>query len=167
MSYSFRAAAFHRVVANVYTMTKEKPEDFLGRRIEDGVWEKEEDQVLVSMICEMNWTGANSRFMSKDEEVMKKVVLKVIRAFWLYPELYGKFTTCFAMQAVGTCVLGHKEGSKASDSVRRAVEVRDVSKMFHEMAKEIFAQNANFTTQLSHDEKNEYMTLCLKIDEKI
>jgi len=158
--YHFRAAAFWRVVANVYTMTKKNPEVFLGSRIEDDVWDNPEDQVLVNIIYDIGRFGAKNRFPTNDEEVLAKATAKVIRAFVLYPELYGKIAMCCPMQAASLAMMGNMSQEKMNAANRRAEEVRDLSKMFREIG--LSGDTLALSATISQAQENEYLSISIK-----
>jgi hypothetical protein len=139
---TFRSSAFWRIVDTVYMLTKSNPDLFLGSEIQDEIWDKEEDKLLVTMIYKYSKKTANiGAFPTKDKNILAKAVLKVVEVFAKSPEVRKKILTMFGMTMAGMMMMterGLNENAEHSESVyMRSTEIRDLSKLMFEVANEI------------------------------
>lgn len=157
---SFRAAAFWRLLYNVFTMTKNKREVFLPEfPSAEPNWDDIEDvnRMLYSMIIDMNGgTNARATFLTNDAHLLASAVLKVVRAFEDAPEIHLKIMTCW-MGSVILCEINDR-------IAERVDEVRNLSKQFYELSKKTKGVDVVPNASLRVDGPNDWLTFSVRFN---
>jgi hypothetical protein len=161
---TFRAAAFWRLLYQVWQLTEKNCPDALPiGSLKDRDWnEKVPDHVrtLVAMLFEMNaGVSARSEFLTYDEDILANAVMMVVQAFSLMPELMPKLETLYILTSAGSALFGPDVLNQRSKA--RTEEMINLAKEFHKMSKAIKGKFVTTTGKIKHGQlpdQNIYFT---------
>jgi len=155
----FRAAAFYRMIHSVWTMT-EKNRDAFPVKLNAGMNGDKVNETLAEIILEMNSRGrARACFPTMDKEVMSKVVLLVVRAFELEPNLHSKFETLYLLSYTALTITSMADNAMN----QRAKEVFDLSKSFYDLGQKISGLDVIPHAEIRMEGGNQYLTFYIGV----
>lgn len=154
---SFRAAAFWRVLYQVWQLTdKNCPSAFPIGSLDQRDWGTkcpEHVETLVAMIFEMkSGVSARAAFLTFDEEILADAVAMVVHAFSFMPELLQKLENM-----LGSGVLDQRTKSRKD-------EMLELSREFRRLSKVIEGNNVTVSSKISHGQlpdQNIYLTFTI------
>jgi hypothetical protein len=149
-SIIIRAAAFWRLVANIYVLTLNNPENFIGK-VEKNYFpnleEKDETRmVLVPIVYRMHVSKdtALSIFPTTNMEMLAKAILKVVRCYASVPEIYTKINLLSASHDTVSILAPNQ----MSSSSIRAKEVKELNENIYLLSQTIPEKLLDVTAKL-------------------
>jgi len=132
---TFRAAAFYRLVFQVYVACRKFDcMDLDKRLLEDCSGDTPESHIHIivgNMILQMNTGGAVAIFPHQDPQIMAQVIMYIVNCYKLCPQINGQIALLFTTQAVGSILTGLNH----SDS--RSKEIMSLNMFCYQLSKEM------------------------------
>jgi len=169
-SVDIRAAAFWRLVSNIYTLTDPTPSIFVGEITKDYFpyygEENEISVVLAPIIYRMNITKecALSDFPTDNKNMLAKAIVRILLCYINVPEIYNKINDLYVSQITVTMFATTSQSKAASI---RANELKTLNENLRYISKKFNRTNINasvkFIKLVEHDfhPESQFIRFCI------